>query len=233
MELRSTIHWYWYHFSKLALQAAESLVFNPQYTGVANIPPTGAVLMVSNHQSHLDPPLVGAGCPRMMNYVARDTLFRFKPFGWLIRAYNAIPIDRDGTALSGIKETLKRLKRGEMVLVFPEGTRTRNGDVGRFRPGFSTLAIRSGAVILPVAIEGAYAAWPRENHLPHPGRVHIHFGEPIPTEEAKKYEERALVTEVERRVRYYHAQLRRHVAFSGPTNHRSQDRLVRASSPGN
>ncbi len=130
----------------------------------------------------------------------------------LIHSYNAIPIDRDGTGISGIKETLKRLKRGQIVLVFPEGTRTRDGNVGKFRPGFSSLAVRTGAAIVPAAIEGAHAAWPRNQLFPHPGPVRVHYGTPILPEEARKYEERALVEEVERRVRYYHAQLRRRLS---------------------
>lgn len=208
MKRPSVIHWCWYNFSKLTLQAWESVYFNPRYSGVENIPATGAVLMVSNHQSHLDPPLIGSGCPRMMNYIARDTLFRFKPFGWLIHSYNAIPIDRDGTGISGIKETLKRLKRGQIVLVFPEGTRTRDGNVGKFRPGFSSLAVRSKAAILPVAIEGAFAAWPRGQRFPHPRPVRVHYGPPILPDDARRCEERELVEEVQRRVGYYHARLR-------------------------
>jgi len=216
MKRPSVIHWCWYNFSKLSLQAWESVYFSPRYSGVENIPTTGAVLMASNHQSHLDPPLVGSGCPRMMNYIARDTLFRFKPFGWLIHSYNAIPIDRDGAGISGIKETLKRLKRGQIVLVFPEGTRTRDGNVGKFRPGFSTLAVRTGAAIVPAAIEGAYAAWPRWRKLPRPGTILIRFGQPLGPEEIAGRPERELVAVVEQRVRECHAMLCRHPAFARP-----------------
>ena len=72
------------------------LVFGVRYTGQKNIPAEGGVLVVSNHQSHLDPPLVGLGCRRHMNYLARETLFGFAPFRWLIKSLNAIPIDREG-----------------------------------------------------------------------------------------------------------------------------------------
>ena len=92
--------------------------------------------MLSNHQSHLDPVLVGLASDQRLNYLARDTLFGFAPFRWLINSLDAIPIDREGLGLGGLKETLKRLKRGESVLMFPEGTRTRDGEVGRLRPGF-------------------------------------------------------------------------------------------------
>ena len=78
-----------------------------------------------------------------------------------IQSLDAIPIDRDGLGLGGIKESLRRLKRGEMLLIFPEGRRTDDGEVADFRPGFTALAVRSKVAILPVAIEGAFAAWPR------------------------------------------------------------------------
>ena len=124
------------------------------------------MLVVSNHQSHLDPPLVGVACPRRLNCLARETLFHFAPFRWLINSLDAIPIDREGLGLAGIKESLRRLKRGEMVTIFPEGTRTGDGEIGPFLPGFTALAVRGKAAILPVAIEGAFVAWPRGGSRP-------------------------------------------------------------------
>lgn len=144
----------WYEFLRGCVSLVGPLAYGLRHSGRENIPPSGPVLVVSNHQSHFDPPLVGAGCPRRLNYLARDTLFGFKPFRWLINSLDAIPIDRDGLGLNGIKESLRRMKRGEMVLIFPEGTRTRDGSVGTFRPGFTVLAARAKAWILPVAIEG-------------------------------------------------------------------------------
>ena len=166
------------------------------------------MLVVSNHQSHFDPPLVGIGCRRQMNYVARDTLFRFPPFGWFINSVGAIPIDRDGIGLGGIKESLKRLKRGEMVLIFPEGTRTRDGEIAPFRPGFTALAARSNAAILPVAIDGAFQVWPRSKKFPGLGKIRVHYGKPIPHAEIAGRDERELLAEVERRVRECQAILR-------------------------
>jgi 1-acyl-sn-glycerol-3-phosphate acyltransferase len=98
------------------------------------------------------------------------------------------------------------------VLVFPEGTRTRDGNVGTFRAGFSTLAVRTRAAIVPAAIEGAYAAWPRGQRFPHPGPVRVHYGTPILPDEARRYEERELAEEVQRRVHFYHARLRQQVS---------------------
>ena len=167
---RSFLSRVWYDFLNRALQLLAVAVYRVRYSGRQNIPAYGGVLVVSNHQSHFDPPLVGIGCPRPMNYLARDTLFRFAPFRWLIGSVDAIPIDREGIGLGGIKESLRRLKRGEMVLIFPEGTRTRDGQIAPFRPGFTALAVRSGAAILPVAVEGAFQVWPRWRSFPAWGR---------------------------------------------------------------
>jgi 1-acyl-sn-glycerol-3-phosphate acyltransferase len=199
---------FWYRFIKAMVQLAAVVVYRVRYSGLHNIPTTGGVLAVSNHQSHLDPPLIGIGCPRPMNYLARSTLFRFAPFGWFIYSIGAIPIDREGVGLSGIKESLKRLKRGEMVLVFPEGTRTHDGEIAPFRPGFTTLAVRAKAAILPVAIEGAYQAFPRGRKLPGWGRVRVYFGDPIPPDAFAGRDEHELVAEVERRVRACQKHLR-------------------------
>ena len=105
-------------------------------SGGERVPAEGGALVCSNHQSYLDPILVGVVFRRRMNYLARKTLFSSGPFGWLIAFLDAIPIDRDGFGIGGIKETLRRLKRGEMVVVFPEGTRSPDGELQSLKPGF-------------------------------------------------------------------------------------------------
>ena len=215
MYQRSLLNRLWYQFLRWLICMAATLAYRVRYTGQLNIPKTGPVLVVSNHQSHFDPPLIGAGCWRRMNYLARVTLFHIPLLGRLIGSLDAIPIDRDGLGLNGIKESLRRLKRGEMVLIFPEGTRTRDGQVAPFRPGFTVLAARSKAWIMPVAIAGAFDAWPRSRKLPGRGTIHVHYGKPIPPDEVANCDERELVAEVERRVRQCHAMLREHPAFAG------------------
>jgi 1-acyl-sn-glycerol-3-phosphate acyltransferase len=198
---RSIFSRVWYRSLQAAVLLAATLLYRVRYVGRRNIPAVGGVLAVCNHQSHLDPPFVGAGCHRRMNYLARNTLFGFAPFAWLIHSVDAIPIDREGLGLSGIKESLRRLKRGEMVLIFPEGTRSADGEIAAFRPGFTALAVRSGASILPIAIDGAYQAWPRHRKFPGLGKVRVCYGEPIPAAEIAGRDEREIIAEVERRVR--------------------------------
>jgi 1-acyl-sn-glycerol-3-phosphate acyltransferase len=203
-----------YQLFKYLIRCLSVPYFRIRYSGVENIPSAGGVLVVSNHQSHLDPPLVGSGCPRRMNFLARESLFRFPPFGRLIYSVGAIPLDREGVGLSGIKESLKRLKHGEVLLVFPEGTRTPDGEIKPFKPGFTTLAVRSKSAIVPVAVEGAYRAWPKRAKFPRPRVVNVHFGPPILLKEYENLEERALAALVETRVRECQAELRKRPAFA-------------------
>ena len=205
-----TIPSLWYEFCKANVNLVGTLMFSTRYFGRENIPLQGGAMIVSNHQSHLDPPLVGAGCPRPMYFMARKTLFSSPWFGRLIHSVHAVPIDRDGVGVSGIKECLKLLKRGEILLVFPEGTRSPDGEIQAFRPGFTTLAARTGAAIIPAAIEGAYRVWPRSRRFPVSGRVYVRYGQPISAAEIRGQEERALGKIVEQRVRECQAELRKH-----------------------
>ena len=161
MHHRTLVDRTWYRVAKSMVRIWAAVMFRARYSGERNVPRHGGVLVVSNHQSHLDAPLVGVGFPRLMVFMARRTLFRFRPFGWLIGSLGAIPIDREGFALSGIRATIEWLRRGEPLLVFPEGTRSRDGNLGVFKPGLSLVARRAKVPILPAAIEGAYQAWPR------------------------------------------------------------------------
>ena len=102
--------------------------------------------------------------------------------------------------MSGIKETLKRLKRGEAVLVFPEGTRTVDGEVGPFKPGICSIARRGKTILLPVGIDGAYDAWPRRRKLPRTGRIHVCVGIPISAEEVTRLSDDDLIAELHRRI---------------------------------
>lgn len=190
---------------KFAARLTAVTVFQFRCAGRELVPATGGGLVLSNHQSNLDPVLVGLACDRRLNYVARQTLFRFAPLRWLINSLDAIPIDRDGTGLGGLKETLRRLKRGEMVLLFPEGTRTPNGEVQSMKPGFCAIARRAAVPLVPVALDGAYDAWPRQRAFPRRAAIHVQFGTPITPQEIALWTDEQLVAEVERRIRDCHA----------------------------
>jgi 1-acyl-sn-glycerol-3-phosphate acyltransferase len=192
----------------MLLRFSAVLLFGIRCKGREKIPAEGGVLVCSNHQSFFDPVLVGLGFNRRMNYLARKTLFRFFAFRWLIEFLDAIPIDREGGGLGGLKETLKRLRRGELVLIFPEGTRTRDGHVAKLKPGFVTLARRGKTSLLPVGVDGAYDAWPRDARFPRPTRIHVCIGQPMGPELIKSLTDEQLVAELERRIRQCHVMAR-------------------------
>lgn len=171
-------------------------------------PAEGGALVCANHQSMFDPPLVGLTCPRRMNYLARDTLFRVPVFKQLIHFLDAIPIDREGGGLAGLKETLRRLKAGELVLIFPEGTRTHDGEVATLKPGFLAVARRSRVPLVPVGIDGAYQAWPRTSRLPRLGRIAIVVGRPLDAVEVAARSDEVLLAELRQRMISCHARAR-------------------------
>lgn len=167
--------------------------------GADRYPPEGPGLVCANHQSHLDPILVGNGCRRYISFVARESLFRVPLFGWLIRRLGAFPINRQA-GISGIKNTLQRLKSGELVLIFPEGTRTPDGSIQEFKPGFCTIARRAKVPIIPVAIAGAYEAWPKTGWFPRPKRVAVKVGQPIGIEQIDQLSDDELTSLVHQQV---------------------------------
>jgi 1-acyl-sn-glycerol-3-phosphate acyltransferase len=183
-------------------------MYGLRVAGRENWPTEGGALVCANHQSLFDPPLVGLTCPRRMNYLARDTLLRVPVLSQLITFLDAIPIDREGGGLAGLKETLRRLKAGEQVLIFPEGTRTRDGEVAPLKPGFISVARRSRVPLVPVGLDGAYQSWPRTARFPRLGRIAVVIGQPITADEVANLSDECLLAELQRRIVACHAQAR-------------------------
>ncbi len=198
----------WEAVLRLCARLAAVGMFKIRCGGRQYVPDRGAALMLSNHQSNLDPILIGLSCDRGLNYVARKTLFRFRPLAWLMTSAGGFPIDREGGGLGGLKETLRRLKQGRIVVLFPEGTRTSDGEVHPLKPGFSAIARRAAVPLVPVAIDGAFDAWPRSWRFPRPAVIHVEFGRPIAPEEVVPLTDDQLVQLVEQRIRACHARAR-------------------------
>jgi 1-acyl-sn-glycerol-3-phosphate acyltransferase len=144
-----------------------------------NVPEEGGALLVSNHQSFMDPPLVASLLRRECHFMARDTLFKNRAFSRLIRAVNAFPVKRGEADIGAIKQTLRLLKQGQIVVMFPEGTRTTDGRIGEVRPGLDAIARKARVPIVPALIDGVFQAWPRTQMLPGIGDVVIQYGRPI------------------------------------------------------
>lgn len=170
----------WYGSISWAIWIAAHLLYRLRTEGRHGVPMQGPVVLVANHTSNFDPPIVGGVTRRQFSYLARDTLF-VGPFAWLIRSLDAVPVDRNGSGISGIKATLKRLKQGGAMVLFPEGTRSEDGQLGPFKPGFVALVRRSKATLVPLGIAGVGEVWPKGQKLPSlTGRMALHYDQPIP-----------------------------------------------------
>jgi 1-acyl-sn-glycerol-3-phosphate acyltransferase len=116
---------------------------------------------------------------RRVRYVARSTLFANPLFGGILRGLGAIPFDREATTATAMKDLAAEVTSGEALAMFPEGTRSKDGEIGRLRPGIALLIRRTKAPVVPAAIEGTFECWPRQKKLPRPGRVRLVVGEPM------------------------------------------------------
>jgi 1-acyl-sn-glycerol-3-phosphate acyltransferase len=184
-------------------------VFGIRTRFAEKLPTKGGLLVLSSHQSHLDPLLLGLACDRRLSSLARSSLYRFKPFGFVITALDAVPIDREASAVAAMKTVIRRLEDGAAVIVFPEGTRTATGRLGEIKNGFALLAKRAQVPIVPVAIVGAWECWPRTRLFPRPGRIRLEFGRLLRPEEIAGMDERQIVAECTARLTQLDATARR------------------------
>ena len=150
--------------------------------GQNNIPVTGGAIIASNHQSYLDPALVGIALSRPINFMARHTLFKANWFfGRFISSLHAFPIVRGKFDSSGMREAIKRLKAGRIVVVFPEGTRSFDGKLRELKSGLYFLAQQSNVPVIPAIVDGAFNVWSRHHALPVKlSAVRVIYGQPLP-----------------------------------------------------
>lgn len=149
------------------------------------VPLKGGVILASNHASYVDPPLIGAGPRRLINFLARENLFSIPVIGWVLRQWEVVPVDRDGGGAVGLRAILERLLTGGAILLFPEGTRTRDGKLQPARSGIGLTVIKSTAPVVPVRVFGTYEAYGRHLLLPRPYRVVVKFGQPLRFEQLR------------------------------------------------
>jgi 1-acyl-sn-glycerol-3-phosphate acyltransferase len=147
------------------------LRFRFRSEGAERIPPAGPVLIVCNHLSLWDPPLVGSAAkPRRVYFMAKSELFRFAPFGWLIERVGAFPVARGGVDRDAIRMAREILLRGDAMVMFPEGTRSLSGRLRPFFPGAGLMALEDGVTVIPAAVWGSQRRF---------GPVRLVFGEPV------------------------------------------------------
>jgi len=190
-----------YWLGWMSFGAAYRTLFGLRIIGDEYLIKSGPVLVASNHQSFLDPPLIGNLYKTEMVFFARKTLF--KGMGkWLYPQWNAIPIDQDKPDMSSMKTVIRNLKEGWRVLVFPEGARTLDGEIGPAAPGVGMIAAKAGVPIQPVRICGADQALPRGSGKIRFARITVKVGKPIilSAEEFKSYSRKGGYEELTNRI---------------------------------
>jgi len=168
-----------YTVMKALAVAIMRLLFRLEARGMEHIPETGPMLIVANHSSFLDPPLIGGMAPRQLTFLAKAELFKVPGLGWLISHLGAYPVKRDGPDMAALRTTQRALAEGRAVLVFPEGTRGDEGVLRPAKPGAALLAVQTGVPVVPAYVSGSGRAWPRGRRLPRPAKVVVTFGPPL------------------------------------------------------
>jgi len=183
----------WFRFARWVCKVFCRLFFRIRVYGKKNVPEEGPLLLVSNHQSFLDPVFCGIPLKRPLYFLARDTLFANRFFGWLISSVNTIPVRRGKADLSAVKTIIGKLKEGGGVCLFPEATRTKDGKIAPFKPGFGLLCRRGKAAVVPVVIDGAFECWPRHKKIFSLGsEIVICYGKCITAEQVKEMNDKEL-----------------------------------------
>ncbi len=183
-----TVYWLGYIFFK----AAGKAFYNHRLIGEEKIVRDGGVMIAANHESFLDPPLIGIAYPENVTYLARKTLFTGLT-KWLYTKWDAIPVDQENPDMTGLKKIIKALKSGKKVVVFPEGERTKHGELNPALPGVGLIIAKSQATVQPVRIFGAREALPRGSGKLKMAQICVSVGDPIyfTKEELKQYKGKA------------------------------------------
>jgi len=172
---RSALVW---NVSKYAVLWWSRLYFRLRIEGRERLPAAGPVLVVANHSSYLDPPMIGVSATRWVGFLAQAGLAKLGPMRWWLGQAGVTLIDRNAPSKDAMRLVADCLRAGEVVGLFPEGTRSRDGSVGPFRTGVEFLVRRTGAPVLPVGIQGAHRAFPRGAWLPRPRKIVVRYGQP-------------------------------------------------------
>ncbi len=174
-----------YWASRLLCLVISKVMFGLRIEGQEHIPKTGAAILAANHLSFLDPVVIGVAVRRPIHFMAKEELFRFPLTAWFLRAYQAFPVGRRKADVQAIRQAVSVLQEGEIVLIFPEGTRGDGRRLGPAKPGIGLIAARTHAPVVPAFHRGTERALPRGAWIPRPHRVTVRFGPPLRFDEVQ------------------------------------------------
>ncbi len=171
-----------YGFFHYVITVLYRMFFRGEVAGRENLPHDGAFLIAANHLSFLDPPFIGCQVPRQLCFFARKTLWKRGVASWWLDAVGTIPVDRDGGQdVSALKRVLRALKDNKGLILFPEGTRSPNGELQSPKAGVGFIVCRSQVPVIPARIFGSFEAYGKGVKFPRLGTpVSVVFGRPIP-----------------------------------------------------
>lgn len=178
-----------YNILRLLAILILKLFFSIETKGREFIPRKDGFILASNHVSYLDPIVLGAACPRKLNFMARHDLFFNPLFSWLLSTLGTFPVKRNSADLSALKEAMRRLKDGRALVLFPEGTRRVNSASGVAQPGIGFLAAKVKVPVIPVFIRGTERALPKGAKLIRPNKILVYFGKQIFIERRLPYQD--------------------------------------------
>ena len=169
-----------YGFSRFTLWLIFRIGFGLSVHGQEHVPKTGPCILACTHTSFLDPPVIGASSPRRVTFLARSTLFTNPLLGAYMWSVGCVPLKRGEADLGAVREAVKRLQQQEMVAIFPEGGRQRDGRLGTAKRGVGLLAAIAKAPVVPVLIRGTFEAMPPTTPVRfHRAKISVAFGPPI------------------------------------------------------
>ena len=169
-----------YRAVRAAIVVVSRSWFRLSINGAERVPREGAFVLAPVHRSFIDFALVCAVTRRRLRYMGKDSLWKFKPFGWLLGALGAFPVHRGTADREAVRRSIELAEQGEPLVIFPEGTRRSGPVVQDLFEGAAYVAAKAGVPIVPIGIGGSEEALPKGRRLPRPGRIHIEVGEPIP-----------------------------------------------------
>ncbi len=159
-----------YNIARFGVRTVFRICFRLSIKGKTNVPAKGGFILAVNHKSNLDPPMAAACCPRKLRFMAKEELFKNRLFGWFIKCLGAFPISRGKGDIGAIKGAFAILKGGDVMLIFPQGHRIKEGERGKAQNGVAMIAHKMQVPIVPLCISGEYKAF---------GKITATFGTPI------------------------------------------------------